>query len=310
MVRLKLVEGHSPARTATVIVNERARGVRPGFDPRRLVRYLERRDLAVDLALPASAAETRTAAWRAAEDAHDLAFVLGGDGTLRDAAEGLLRSPTALAALPGGTVNVWCREAGIPLRLRGAVDAHLSGVRAPCDVGCAGDRLFLLMASLGWDAAVVRDVSPGLKRCLGDAAYGVRALAMAPRFRTSRASWRAGPRSAGGPLAVMVLSNTRLYGGRWRPNPEALACDGLLDVLALCPRGPLEATRLAARFALSRLPPGPAVLRDRVAEVEVTTPGLPVQVDGDYLGETPMRFTVEPGGLLVSVPRVPPVLGG
>ncbi len=45
------------------------------------------------------------------------------------------------------------------------------------------------------------------------------------------------------------------------------------------------------------------VVSQQVASLEIATPGLPVQLDGEYLGETPLRFEVTPGALRVIVPR-------
>ncbi len=135
---------------ATLLVNPAARRVQRGLDPSRLHRYLERRTERTRLVIPGSAGEAVREARLAAERGDDVVFALGGDGTQRDAAEGLAGSPTALAALSGGTVNVWCLEAGIPRGVRAAVDALLSGQEVHIDLGMANDRPFLLMASLGW----------------------------------------------------------------------------------------------------------------------------------------------------------------
>lgn len=297
-------------RSATLIINPAARRVAKGFEASRVVSYLERRGLKVTCAEPSSAMEAtrsaRAAAWRG--DA--LVFALGGDGTLRDVAEGLAGSGTALAALPGGTVNIWCREAWIPRGLRAAVDAHLEGQVVRMDLGCADKRAFLLMASLGWDAAIAHCVSPHLKRRLGDYAYIVEAFRQLPRLRTVHARWRAGLITMDRQLAMMVVSNTRLYGGRVRFTPGSTAVDGLLDVVALCPRSPLDVPRLAAKAMLRRLSKDGAVVSDRLAAMTVETPGIPYQLDGDYAGETPVTFSVDAGALAVSVPAgaLPPVL--
>jgi YegS/Rv2252/BmrU family lipid kinase len=301
-------------KRATLLVNPAARRVArgPAPAPAAVARYLDGRGVATRLVQPGSPAEAVAAARDSAEAGDDLLFAFGGDGTQRDAAQGLAGSGTALAALPGGTVNIWCIEAGIPARLRAALDAHISGQVTPMDLGFAGGRAFMLMASLGWDAAVARSVSPRLKRRLGTGAYILRALVMAPRFRTVPARWRSGVAVYQGPLAVMVLSITRVYGGRVQFSPGALANDGLLDVVALCPASRPEALRLAVATFRSQLPGASGVLGGRFSALDVETPGIPVQLDGDYVGETPMSFEVLPGALRVSVPagKLPPVLGG
>jgi YegS/Rv2252/BmrU family lipid kinase len=287
---------------ATFLVNPAARGVAKRLDADRAVRYLRKRGLDVDVRTPRSPEEMTREAARSAERGDGLLFVAGGDGSLRDAACGLMGSDTALAPVPAGTVNVFARETGLPLGVRTAIDAHLAGRVVRIDLGRAGDRPFLLMASAGWDAEVVRQVSLGLKRRIGDLAYVVQAAAALPRMHTFPAQWHVGNEAQSGPLALIVVSNTRLYGGRLRFAPLALVDDGLLDIVALCPRGPVDALRLSARVLLRRAAQDPCAMAARAASVEIDTPGIPVQLDGDYAGETPMSFSVRPGALAVSIP--------
>ena len=86
--------------------------------------------------------------------------------------------------------------------------------------------------------------------------------------------------------------------------------DGEFDVLAACPRRLTDTLRLAAKLLRGRRA-DPRVLQFRAAELSLETPGLAVQLDGDYAGETPMTFRIERRALLVSVPAGPlaPVFG-
>src|SRR5690606_3461937 len=123
------------------------------------------------LVIPESAEDATRHARLAAERGDDVLFVVGGDGSVRDTALGVAGSGTALAAVPSGTVNIWAREAGIPRSLRKSIDAHLEGQSVHMDLGRAGDHCFLLMAGVGWDAKIARQVSSGLKKRVGDIAY-------------------------------------------------------------------------------------------------------------------------------------------
>lgn len=297
-------------RRATIIVNRAARGVPADFDATRMVRYLGRRGLEARLAEPGSAADATHAARESAARGDDILFVVGGDGSVRDAALGLSGSATALAAVPSGTVNIWAREAGIPRGMRAALDAHLAGQSVHMDLGIAGDTCFLLMAGVGWDAEVAARVSPRLKKAVGDLAYMAEAFIAAPGLRTRRVTWDAGEGERVDPLAWMVLGNTRLYGGRVHLTPDAIIDDGELDVVAFCPSGVLDTLRIAGNIVTKRAS-GRHITSLRTPRVRIETPGLPVQLDGDVAGETPMAFSVAKGALLVSVPAGPlaPIFG-
>lgn len=291
-------------RRGTVLVNLAARGVGEGFDGTRITRYLERRGIEAGLVLPSSAEDATQKARESAERGDDILFVVGGDGSVRDAALGLAGSQTALAAVPSGTVNIWARESGIPLGMRAAIDAHLDGQSVHMDLGRAGGHCFLLMAGVGWDAEVASHINPRLKRATGDIAYMLQAAWMAPGLRTRRSRWTTPVATFEDDLAWMVLGNTRLYGGKVHLTPGAVIDDGLLDVIAFCPHGFGETLRLARKVALGKRQ-DPRIVHLRSPELTVETPGLPVQMDGDPVGVTPMTFSVDAGALLVSVPQGP-----
>ena len=295
----------TPPRSATVLVNPAARGVAQRVDSSRLMRYLSRQGVEARLAIPPSPLEATREAEQAGKRGDELLFVVGGDGSVRDAALGLAGSDTALAAVPAGTVNIWAKEAGIPRRVRAAVDAHLHGQSVHMDLGRAGEQCFLLMAGIGWDAEIARRVPMWLKRHVGDLAYMTQAAWMLPRLRPRHACWTAGADAFEKPLAWMVLGNTRLYGGRIQLTPEAAIDDGQLDLIAFCPEDIFDGARLAAKLGIGNFSGDSNVIEGRAREVRIETPGLAVQLDGDFVGETPMTFRSEPGALLVSVPSGP-----
>ncbi|MBA4179143.1 MAG: hypothetical protein C0506_01005 [Anaerolinea sp.] len=298
-------------RTATVLVNPAARGVQRGFDGQRIVAYLARQQVEARLVVPESPLEATRSAEAAAQRGDNLFFAVGGDGTVRDVALGLRGSKTALAAIPAGTVNIWAKEAGIPQGLRAALDSHIGGQVASMDLGLAGDRCFMLMAGIGWDAEIARRVSLPLKKRIGDLAYAVQTLRMLPGLRPRLARWSINGDELEAPLAWMVLGNTRLYGGRIRLTPAATITDGLLDMIALCPARVWDGARIAVRLAVGRAHGDRHVIEGQVPEVRIQTPGLAVQLDGDFAGETPMTFAVDPAALRVSVPAgaLAPIFG-
>lgn len=292
-------------RTATVLVNPSARGVSERFDGMRVVRYLARHEIEAQLITPSSVLDATREAAESAKRADDLLFVVGGDGSVRAAADGLAGSDTALAALPAGTVNVWAIEAGIPRDIKSALDGHISGQVVRADLGRADGQCFLLMAGIGWDAEVARRVPSWLKEYVGDYAYLTQAAWMLPRFRPRMAQWTAGETAFEEPLGWMVLGNTRLYGGRIHLTPDATVDDGQLDLIALCPENITDAARLLAKLAIRRFRDDARVFQSRAGEVSISTPGLAVQLDGDFAGRTPMTFSADRGALCVSIPAGP-----
>jgi YegS/Rv2252/BmrU family lipid kinase len=240
---------------------------------------------------------------------HEMVIAAGGDGTLNDVIHGLAGSTTALGVLPMGTVNVWAREIGIPLGASEAREILLRGVRRQVDLGRAGPRYFLMMAGVGFDAEVVKRVERnwlkrvGLKMLDYIATAGSLGLTQQPARLTLRV---AGQRRKMNALMV-VIGNTRLYGGAMQFTRRAVADDGLLDIVVIGGGGWGRRAGVFLRAFLRRPSLGPDVRYERVRSVRLeSTPPLPVQVDGDIIGSLPMTFSVAPGALWVIVPRTAP----
>ncbi len=238
----------------------------------------------------------------------DVVIVNGGDGSINEVINGIANTPTALAVLPGGTANVWAKETGMQQDCVGAMRDIIGGVRRRVDLGMAGERYFLLMAGVGFDALVVPSISVRMKRRFGAAAYvitGIRAI-----FRTQ--AWHVRMRldeaTLDVPLYWMIVGNTCSYGGIANILYQAVADDGVLDV-GIMQRGGarrvvvdgIRVLRKQHRLAPS-LVPGANVQYLRAGAIEVATPGLPVQIDGERAGVTPMRFAIAPLALTVIVP--------
>jgi YegS/Rv2252/BmrU family lipid kinase len=240
----------------------------------------------------------------------ELVIAAGGDGTLNDVIQGLAGSTTALGVLPMGTVNVWAREIGIPIGASEAREILLHGVRRKVDLGRAGPRYFLMMAGVGFDAEVVKRVERnwlkrvGLKMLDYIATAGSLGLTQQPAKLTLRI---AGQRRKMNALMV-VIGNTRLYGGAMQFTRRAVADDGLLDVVVIGGGGWARRAGVFLRAFLRRPSLGPDARYERVRSVRLeSSPALPVQVDGDIIGSLPMTFTIAPGALWVLVPRNAPM---
>jgi diacylglycerol kinase family enzyme len=261
----------------------------------------------------------------AAMAGYGLIITLGGDGTVNEAVNGLLRAPRAerpaLAALPGGSANVFVRALGLPadpVAATGLVIAALAaGQFRSIGVGMADDRYFTFNSGLGFDAEVVRAVE-------GRRAHG-RSVSPALYVRMAgRQFWRLtdrrapalhlsdprGPRGPDGPLFWCTVSNTApwTYVGR-RPvqtNPAA-SFDAGLDVFGLRSLGSV-ATLGTLRQMLAPRRPGPPrgrgiVTRHDLTELTVTA-DRPVafQIDGEYVGERErVRFRSVPDALRVAM---------
>jgi YegS/Rv2252/BmrU family lipid kinase len=288
---------------ATILLNPRARNA-PSFERLRSAALrLKSEGWEVDVR-PTDAARHATALAREAATAGaSVVLACGGDGTLNEVVNGLVGTPSAAGVIRSGMGNVFAKEVGVPRAPEAALGLLIEGERRRFDLGVAGERYFLLLAGVGFDALVVRSVPEGPKRLLGTASYILWGLRKVARYQPRRARLCVDGETLDCDLAWLLLGNTRSYGGVLSITSKALVDDGCLDGYLFCGRGPLWMTSLALRLLLGRQDRAKGVTFRRLRELVVETPGLPVQADGEDFGDTPMRFTVALAALDVLLPR-------
>ena len=302
-------------RTALVVRNPRSRHAVSEHALWQAAEPLRRRGWRLEVRSTTAPGEATSIAARAAHEGVSTVVACGGDGTINEVVNGLAGADTALAVVPSGTANVWAREAFIPRDPAQAFELIPRARRVRADLGVANGRRFLLMCGIGLDAGVVRRVERmPAKRVFGRALYGVFGAAAVARGSSISAVLTVDGRPHERDLLQLVAGNTRLYGGVARITSAARIEDGLLDVCVLHGAAtPGERFRLAARALRGGLDAqaarGVDYFRARQVEVATEVPAA-VQVDGEYLGETPVTLRVEPKALTVLLAPRPNVLLG
>lgn len=253
-------------------------------------------------------------AHEAATGGVDLVVVWGGDGTVNEVANGLIRSgrDTALAPLPGGHANVLARNLGLPRDAVAAAEAVAAAVQGDrfTRLGAGHitadgvDRWFLTNAGLGPDAAVLQRMSRRRRaeRPATDAAYlRLAALELVGHWVGRPAALRLDP---GGPAALALVVNlspwTYLGSHALDPTPRA-ARDAALALYAPTSAGPVTLARLAAALLrsgdLGSLP-GVLALADQAAVQVTTQRPVWLQADGEVLGQVrQVAFRHDPKGV-------------
>jgi len=230
-----------------------------------------------------------------------LVIAAGGDGTVNEVLNGLSEGAT-LGILPLGTANVLARELGLPLDPAGACERILTGTVSRMDVGVATDgegtgRRFACMAGIGFDADVVREVGPRLKRYLRSLAFPLVALKVFLRGDQPRLHIRDGDTTHVAQYAV--VANGRYYGGDFETAEEASLTSGELQVVLVEKVGHLMRPDVMAHI-LAKKPLDRTMksLASRGVAAESPAGGrVPVQIDGEVWGRLPMSFRIEPAAV-------------
>jgi diacylglycerol kinase family enzyme len=269
---------------------------------------------AVDTEAPGHATELCR---EAAHEGYDVVVAFGGDGTVNEAANGLLDSPTPLCCLPGGSANVFAKMLGIPADVVDATE-HLLAMADDwrprrVDLGVVNGRCFTFASGLGLDASVVErvDANPRMKARLGPyyftwvavTTFLRRYLLAPPRLEVD-----ADGGTLEGVTAIVQNGSPFTY---FQNRPIELVEGAALDSGALAGGVLHSATPMTmpfiawrafsrrARVAGHRQVTGLPDVSELVVRSADGRP-LPLQVDGDYLGEVAeARYSVMPAALNV-----------
>jgi diacylglycerol kinase family enzyme len=238
-----------------------------------------------------------------------LIVVAGGDGTINEAAEGMVHTEVPLAILPGGTANVLATEMKLGKRM-GLAAARIEECR-PCRISvghltCGPDvsRHFLLMAGIGLDAHIVRNVSPGLKARTGKFAYWVAGWSLLGR-KLPQVKVEIDGRDYG-QCSFALASKVRNYGGDYEIAREVTLFDDRVEVVLFEGRSSAPYVKYFAALALNRLKgmKGVTVLRGQHLKLRPAGEGEPawVQIDGELGGYLPAEIRIVPDALTLLVP--------
>jgi diacylglycerol kinase family enzyme len=305
----------APSRRMLIIVNPYASTVSDRL--KNLVVYALRGRYQVDAIDTDSRDHATELSREAAREGYDVVVAFGGDGTVNEAANGLAGSDTPLCCLPGGRANVYCRMLGIPTDVVDATehlllmadDWHPTRV----DAGSVNGRLFLFSGGVGLDASVVErvDAHPRLKAKYGEWYYTVTGVSTFTRrylLHPPRLEAQVGDETIAG-VTVLVQNSTpyTYFGDRPVEMAEgATLTSGDLAGVVLDRARPTDVPTILGRALASNLKvsrhhhvhsfSGVEGLRVRSRDDRA----LPLQVDGDYLGEVAEAvFGVTPRGIAV-----------
>jgi diacylglycerol kinase (ATP) len=220
-----------------------------------------------------------------------LVIVAGGDGTINAVVNALKPGSTTLAILPLGTSNVLAAEIGISSIDNGLVKIA-AGASRPFSVGVleleGRSHRFLLMAGIGLDGAVVRDVWPLGKRLLRQGAYVLSALKSAMAWDTS--VFEVSTPEGAITCHTAIVCNASRYGGNFILSPGCSPFS--LGLSAVCITGSTRRTYLSSALDLFRGRSGTSRGLIRIHSQFFEVRGkLPIQIDGDFVGYGPARIS-------------------
>ncbi len=298
---------------AVFLVNPASAGGSTGRRWPELARRASALGLAGDALFSEHPEHLRELAQRAAGDGAELIVAVGGDGTVNEVAAGIAGAGGAeLAVIPRGTGVDFVRTYGIPTKLEGAVEVALHGRTREIDAGRVGYRAwsgepaeswFFNAAGVGMSGAVAKRTNESSKALGGKLSYLWSTLAVFARWQNTQVRVTVDRETRSGRMHEVVVANGRYLGGGMMICPEAMPDDGVFDVLLIgdITKADLVQT-LPKIYRGTHLPhPKAELIRGAAVAVDSDEP-LPVQLDGEQPGTTPVRFELVPRALRLRVP--------
>lgn len=254
---------------------------------------------------------------QAARDGFDVVVAAGGDGTVNEIANGILRAwegsegtaPTTLGILPVGSGNDFAAGMGMDSGVRDAVDRLRRGHTRAIDVGYVEPdadppRYFLNILGGGFDARVNIEAQK-IKRLRGFAIYLVAVLkTMAIYYRMPRTSLRFDGEVMEFSMLMTLVANGPRLGGGFLAAPEASHDDGLFDLCIVRKMGRLDMLRTIPKLMRGTHTDHPNVTMARAPSIEIVSgEGFPSQADGEVIGNNikHLKVTILPQRLRVIV---------
>jgi diacylglycerol kinase (ATP) len=252
---------------------------------------------------------------QAASDGAELVVAVGGDGTLNETVNGLMRAGTSteLAVLPLGTGMDFVRTYGIPNAFDDAVRTAVRGTARTIDVGrvayrawngAESERYVANVGSVGMSAAVAQRANGMTKRLGGKATFFYALVRVFLEWKNTTVSVELGDGTRRNALMHdVIVANGQWHGGAMWLAPQAQPDDGTFDVVLIGDITKRDFVTTAPKIYKGTYLSHPKVELLHSPSVVVDAPErLPIELDGEQVGTTPARFEIVPGALRVRVP--------
>jgi YegS/Rv2252/BmrU family lipid kinase len=269
-----------------------------------------------DALLSERAGDITTLAERAVRDGARTIVAVGGDGTVSEAVNGLIRSGAAasadLAVVSRGTGTDFARSLRIPRSVDDALKVVRYGVARVIDVGRAtfvawdgspSEAYFANFGGAGISGAIARRANASSKAMGGRVSFMWATVAVFAGWKSAEVDVAVdGERRSGRMFEVLAMNGDYTAGGMWA-TPGAAPDDGVFDVLLIGDVTKADFVRTFPKIYRGTHLGHPKIERLRGASVSIETAApLPIALDGEQPGTTPASFTVVPRAVRVRVP--------
>lgn len=221
---------------------------------------------------------------KAAEEGAGTVIVVGGDGTVREATQGLQGTDAALGVIPAGTGNDAAKMLGLPQKPMDALRFIIDHPARPVDAGSVNGSLFFNVCGIGFDVCVLDYANRAKKFARGMLPYLWGVIRTIFTFKPVEATYSidgAPPETCS--TLIIAVANGRYFGGGLAIAPDSYPDDGLLDVVFVDTMPRRRMPFQVPKLVVGRVREIPGFSSRRCRKIEIAAPGLRMQIDGELL---------------------------
>ncbi len=239
---------------------------------------------------------------RALREGCDIITAVGGDGTVSELANGIHGCAVAMGVIPAGSGNDFARTLGIPSDFNKALDCVLKGSTRTIDIGIVNGRCFINVASVGFDAQVVRETHSIKKRIRGPLAYVLGVFKSLISYKPFDMEIETGSERINKQATLVAIANGIYYGGGMKIAPGAVLDDGLLEVYLVEGMSRLKILRLFPLIYSGRHLARPELKHFKARKLSIKCQNGYINSDGEIIGRCPASISIIPAALNVIIP--------
>jgi diacylglycerol kinase (ATP) len=234
------------------------------------------------------------------DDDVEIIVAAGGDGTINEIMNGMAHSNKLFGIIPLGTANVLAKEIGLQISPKHIAEVLISDKSALLYPSIINGKYFSLMASIGYDALSVNNVSLNFKKKWGEVAYlsSIKQLIVSEPIEYFVEINTKKYRCYGA-----IITNGKYYAGKYVCAPDASVFDNKLKAILFMKKGPWAALKYFLAIVFNRLDHCKDVQYIDVQHVKISSEiQAPIQIDGDHYGDLPVLIKTSNKPIQLLVP--------
>jgi len=230
-------------------------------------------------------------------------IAVGGDGTCREVAEGLIGRDVPMCIWPTGTENILAKYYGYRRSVDRLVDVIVSGRRITCDIGTINDRRFMIIVGVGFDGYAAATLANRRKGHISYADWVACTIRALRRYSHPPVEVELDGQVVFKGPALVFVGVMRRYAMGLRILKRAEHDDGRLHVCVMPCHSNWQLYHHALRVFARWHPSGGVIYRtcQSARITSASAASVPVQMDGDAAGELPVECGILPGALQLLV---------